>query len=271
MKMSEYDAFGPWTYKVDEDHEIPRYFREYVDENDNALFRLKIPRKIDRRDATPDMDLYEYLINVYEDRLVLMQLADGGIRMQKASYDKVCAVSMFKDLLLGRLYLYKDDGDVLSFDYNAVTESENLVTEVVEVVRKGMIGSYTSGDAEDFDINSIQPSDIYFVNMLNGIKQQGTKFVNCAIQDVRYLSVNQETGPVVGSLHMKTATEWIILKKRNKYAQEFIYIPRHRSIDTTFGGSAPHAGVVKMTLKVGSFSTDLLYDDDNAALVEHYK
>lgn len=62
MAISEYDAFGPWIYEVDGEHPLPRLFAPYVRERVDALMLLKILRDIERRRATPDMELYDYVV-----------------------------------------------------------------------------------------------------------------------------------------------------------------------------------------------------------------
>ena len=43
MRVSEYDAFGPWAYEIDEDHPLPPLFVPYVeDEKDKTILNKKI-------------------------------------------------------------------------------------------------------------------------------------------------------------------------------------------------------------------------------------
>jgi hypothetical protein len=70
---------------------------------------------------------------------------------------------------------------------------------------------------------------------------------------------------------MKTAKEWIVLKKLNQYAQEYLYIPRSSSPKFAFDGKAPYSGVKKMSIDVGNYSTEILYDEDNIPVIEHYQ
>ena len=62
-RVSEYDAFGPWIDEVFAPEDVPRLFRNHALDFDAARLVLKVPRDIVRRDATPDMDLYDYLLN----------------------------------------------------------------------------------------------------------------------------------------------------------------------------------------------------------------
>ena len=277
MKMSEYDAFGPWIYRIDEEHEIPRCFRPHVDEDDGALFRLKVPKQIERRDATPDMDLYDYLLNVYEDRLELLHLADEGVWMKKVKYNKICAISHYKDVLLGRLTIYLTD-DTFKFEYNAV--SEDMIMDVVSEIRKRYTAKVTQKEeGANFDVSKIKPEDLFFVNRWSQIQKEESPFVNCVYQPPRLLTdesgakPRKKNGPsnLGGSLHMKKADEWIILQRIAEYDYEYLFMPRSNLVQITPGGDSPYTGIKKISITAGSLSKELMYGADNAAIEALYR
>ena len=61
--ISEYDAFGPWIYEVHNVDELPRLYQNAGIDPTTCSLVLKIPRNIERRDATPDMHLYDHLVS----------------------------------------------------------------------------------------------------------------------------------------------------------------------------------------------------------------
>ena len=273
MKISEYDAFGPWIYKIDEGHEIPKAFLTYVDENDNAKFRLKVPKKIERRDATPDMDLYEYLLSVYDDRIELLQLLDEGVRLQKVEYSKVCSVVVFRELLFGRLSVYLGD-DTFTFEYNAV--SQDLIMEVVACIRKG----YQNGEIHDesataYDPTHLKMGDLFFINEWVRLEPKERPIEHCAYQASHALPDTGIAGVVkedlAGTLHIRKAQEWVVLQKPEDYSYEYQYLPRNASAKIETGVSTEYPGIAKMTYTLGNFSTEVLYDADNTAIDDHYR
>ena len=46
MRVSEYDAFGPWVYMIDEDHPLPSLFAPCVENPEAYRMLFKIPRNI---------------------------------------------------------------------------------------------------------------------------------------------------------------------------------------------------------------------------------
>ena len=70
--ISEYDAFGPWVYEIDEDHPLPKLFVPYIQPDPDRSIMVKVPRQIDRQDANPDMDLYDYVIAVGKEYLTIV-------------------------------------------------------------------------------------------------------------------------------------------------------------------------------------------------------
>ena len=53
MRDPEYDRFGPWIIEISEADPPPPLFRPYLTREETVLLSIKIPRKIDRRDAPP--------------------------------------------------------------------------------------------------------------------------------------------------------------------------------------------------------------------------
>lgn len=43
MRVSEYDAFGPWVYMIDEDHPLPSLFAPCVENPEAYRMLFKIP------------------------------------------------------------------------------------------------------------------------------------------------------------------------------------------------------------------------------------
>ncbi len=266
MKISEYDAFGPWIYEIDEEHEIPRFYRSYVDENDGAVFRLKVPKKIERRDANPDMNLYDYLFNVYEDRLEVMQIVGEDMKLHRIDFDKVSAVSAFRELLLGRLTIFFDN-DSFTFEYNAV--SQDTVMKVVDCIRRGYKGADSGQGSAAYDPSQLQFDDLFFVNEWVRIEPLERPFVHCAYQRTHPLG-DVDKSELYGSLHMKKENEWIILRKLGQYSYDYLYLPRNASTDINTAAGSEFPGVNKLLISAGNHSTEVLFDADNKEIINHY-
>jgi len=81
-RTAEFDAFGPWILQVSTYDDVPPLFRT-VANLDGANLALKIPRRIDRRDANPD--LYDQLLIVRDQGMDVLtrtpQFAPGWRRL----------------------------------------------------------------------------------------------------------------------------------------------------------------------------------------------
>lgn len=78
-RVSEYDAFGPWVDEVSVPEDVPRLFRDHALDLDTARLVLKVPRDIARRDASPDMDLYDYLLILDSSCLTVLKRHGAGL------------------------------------------------------------------------------------------------------------------------------------------------------------------------------------------------
>ncbi|BDZ60782.1 hypothetical protein GCM10025873_05730 [Demequina sediminis] len=70
--VSEYDRFGPWIDRVETEADVPRLFRPHGVDLAAARLVLKVPRNVARRDASPDMDLYDHLLVLGRDSLTVL-------------------------------------------------------------------------------------------------------------------------------------------------------------------------------------------------------
>ena len=133
----EYDAFGPWVYNIKAERDIPKRFRAACERHRAARFLLKVPRRVDRRDAHPGMDLYVAVLAVHNHGVSLMRLTGEGVTTQDAVWDEVAALESHINLLIGRWTLMLRDGGAFAVDYNAV--SSDLMDKVTDFVRSRWI------------------------------------------------------------------------------------------------------------------------------------
>jgi hypothetical protein len=141
--VSEYDLFGPWIDEVTTLEEVPPLYRDHPLDLQRARLVLKVPREIARRDATPDMDLYDHLLLLDEVGITALsrRLTTGSRRAPVARgydvtavpYSQVVAVLDTVDLLDGRLTIFTQAGAALAVRYNGSTRAN--VTRLVSAIR----------------------------------------------------------------------------------------------------------------------------------------
>ena len=149
MRSAEYDAFGPWIVRVGSIDLVPRLYRDHPLDLERAVMVLKVPRNVTRRDATPDMDLYDHLIIVEPERLEVLSRSGSGYGVQVIEHSQVTAIDYGTDLLDGWLTLFTTSTSVvteaaprrpaLTLKFNS--SSEEIVEDLVTTLRRLALGA----------------------------------------------------------------------------------------------------------------------------------
>ena len=131
----EYHCFGPWILEITEENPMPPLFVPYYKETNNCLMLIKVPMNIDRSQAKPGMDLYNYIIGMYDNYVYLLERNEKEVIETKFSYSEIEGIENFSDLLLGKLTIYLKYRKV-TINYSSVSEdisSQLLVTVKSEI------------------------------------------------------------------------------------------------------------------------------------------
>lgn len=151
---NEYDRFGPWIDDVTTPDEVPRVFRSYPVDPTTARLVLKVPRNIARRDATPDMDLYDHLVILEGEMLTLLSRRKGTKAASRPADDgqaydvvavalaDVVAIRNDLNLLEGRLTVSTLGGDSIAMPYNG--SARGKATWLVNELRAAGAGKEAS-------------------------------------------------------------------------------------------------------------------------------
>ncbi len=145
--VSEYDRFGPWVDEVTRIEDVPRLYREYPIDFGAARLVLKVPRNITRRNATPEMDLYDHLIMVGQVQLTVLSRRIGrslrstgsdsakGYDIVEIPFPEIVAIRNSLNLLDGRLTVSTSEGTPVKVSYNgsAADVVRTLVGDLREV------------------------------------------------------------------------------------------------------------------------------------------
>ncbi|MGN1031493.1 MAG: hypothetical protein ACI4PQ_07800 [Butyricicoccaceae bacterium] len=243
MKIPEYDAFGPWIYEIDEDYPVPPLFLPYVNKDATPLISFKVPRELERRKISRDMDLYDYLITAYEDHIQVLKRTDYSAEETNIPYSDIEGIKSYRCLLRGVCTIYTKDGNI-EFAYNTV--SSQIVTKFIQIVRsKYLIGC--PKDRQKLDIHySYQGflDDTLFFHTINDLRNQGENFRIGAFQPVVPIRRKNEKfaeaiwtklqPPTLPStLHLFNDHELLIIqrgkatraKRKTEYSFDYTYLP----------------------------------------------
>jgi len=137
---AEYDAFGPWILSVGTPDDVPRAFRGYPFDFSVAEFILKLPRDIARRDATPDMHLYDRMLVIDSSGLTVLSRIGDGFETTRIEPAAIGAVEHSIELLDGMLSVHGIDGTRVDVPYNGASRG------VVAAVAKRLVDLATEAD-----------------------------------------------------------------------------------------------------------------------------
>jgi hypothetical protein len=132
-RNAEYDRFGPWAIEISAEDPLPSIFEPHLTRTESPLLAVKIPRKIARRDAHPGMDLYDYVVSLYERDLLILQRVGQDVRARIVDYRDVQHLRVREDLLRGNLHVGLPDASV-DLPYNTV--SHQLLGRLVDLLQQ---------------------------------------------------------------------------------------------------------------------------------------
>lgn len=143
VRTREFDLFGPWVDEVRDPEDVPRLYRDHGIDFGSARLVLKVPRNIARRDATPDMDLYDFLLIAEPDALTVLervppprsrgQAAPSTYTEQSFAYRDIVAIRDSVNLLDAHLSITASDGATARVRYNG--SAAQPITGLIDLLR----------------------------------------------------------------------------------------------------------------------------------------
>lgn len=170
--ISEYDAFGPWVYEIDEQHPLPKLFVPYIQPDPDRSIMVKVPRQIERQDATPDMDLYDYVITVSKEYLTIYGRTEGSqvVRVISVKYEDVVAMTIKNVLLSSEVTIMLLSGETIVVPFNRI--SFEVMQKVILAVRSNTQNQPVNlpDPVDKITVDDLQ--DTTFVNLFNEFAAQ---------------------------------------------------------------------------------------------------
>lgn len=143
--MSEYDRFGPWIDEITTPDEVPPLYRDFPLDLEATRLVLKVPRDIARRDANPQMDLYDHVLILEASTLTVLSrripervrraaAVERGYSIVRIALADVVAVRDAVELLAARFTLVVRDGTQFTIAYNGAANA--AIARLVEALRE---------------------------------------------------------------------------------------------------------------------------------------
>jgi hypothetical protein len=134
----EYDHFGPWALELSDEDPAPQLFEPYLTGRGAPLLGLKIPRHVERRNVRPGVDLYDYVVALYADELLVLERARGGVTSTTCRIRDIRHLSVHRSLLRGNVHIGLPSGPI-DVPYNTV--SEKLMQRLATLIRARYVSS----------------------------------------------------------------------------------------------------------------------------------
>ena len=236
MRVSEYDAFGPWIYEIDEDHPLPPLFVPRVEHPENYRMLFKIPRDIERRKATPDMDLYDYVVGVDNSGIRVWSRREKTVETAYLPFREIGGIRLYQWLLKGVCSIYGGEKTV-TLPYNTV--SADAFWKLLYTVRQTWPQEDTAPRGLERDAGLVEEQvDIWLYNQLRDLRDRGIPFNADAYQPYHSAFRTGRRFPwtkaeeFAGTLYLHNERELLLLrsgkpekKGEQKYSAEFTAIP----------------------------------------------
>lgn len=282
MAISEYDAFGPWIYEIDEEHPLPELFKNHFPESENYLMLFKIPCEIERRLATPDMDLYDCVVGATENGIHIATRENHSVTHVFVAYTDICGVRLFRRFLHGVCTLYTSTKSV-TFIFNAV--SMEIVQRLVKMIRTRYLCSKTKTLAISPTAEDSVP-EVLFVNLLKDLRNSGEQIslgayqleIPVELKEGSLLTrISHKLHPrnLTRSLHLFSDKELIIIqsgediKERDtiEYGYDYTYIPFDSIQNISASDSERYHNICKyqIHLESDSFTYHIAADNKKCA------
>ncbi len=171
-RTREYNEFGPWIISITEPEMMPALFRPFYRETENPLMLIKIPRKIERRAASPMMDLYDFVIGAFDKYLYILRRNAKNVTAKTVDYRDIMAVKRSHAILKGELTLFLPD-EQIKIAYSTV--SDDIVLELIRLIQEKQAAADNTmlqwenlfGEYEPFESGAM---DLYYENLCEKLK-----------------------------------------------------------------------------------------------------
>ena len=227
----EFSTFGPWVYEINESYPLPRLFAPFFDKDDQAIMKIKIPRDIDRRNAKPGMNLYDYVIALYRDQLRILERSENdSVTDHLIDAADFMGIRIYKNMLRAACTIYTVNGS-FSFSFNSA--SMDLIWKTANLILASMERNRPV-DVSSLPVTEAQPKTMLLQNMLHDIRKEREDIAVGAVQEGMEVYPREDTAVKI---------ERMLWKELNIYLYNYAAQQTHGCESFPFQGIFPPDGV----------------------------
>lgn len=213
---------------------------------------FKIPRNIERRKATLDMDLYDQVVGLDCEAVHIWTRQEKAVEPIVILFREITGVRLYQRLLLGICTIYGQNGGT-EIRYNTVSSA--IMWKFTELIRKECPIENVAPTGIQGDLNLRENDvDIWLYNQMRDLRERGTPFELDAYQPCWSACRTGRRFPwtkpeeFAGTLYLHNDRELLLLrsgkpekKGEQKYSAEFTAIPWTSLRDVTLEPSGEYA------------------------------
>ena len=290
-RKAEFAAFGPWILEITDQTPLPPLFIPYYKEDGIALMRIKIPRDIERRKANQDMDLYDYIIGLYEDHIYILERVDRNVKETVISYAEMEALENYVDILAGKFTIFLHDRKVI-IPYNAV--SGEIINRMMRIIRdRYTVKSYQRlASPYDCDSEKSRITETRYRNLLNELREEKENFDITVIQPSVMLhtmngGIRQKvlqylySERLLGSIYLANQSEVLVISRGTPFktrkdviscnSHSHLYIPIEKLQNILFQNDDRFDNLQKLSMITNNYTFLFYFDDSNKESQDFYR
>lgn len=283
----EYDRFGPWVIEISDEDPPPPLFVPHLTRDETPLLSLKIPRKISRRDAHPGMDLYDYVVSLYDEDMLVLERIERQVEARTIRYREIQHLSLREELLRGTVHLGVPQGH---YDLPFNTVSGDLMRRLVDIIRERYLSQEEPLPVEVEPVAAAELS-FYFERLLreeqagdSGMRPVAAQADTAmgALEDnlMRRVVFGLVAKRLLESLHFSDCRELRVIDRGQPYAyrwqsvygraETWIPLADITAIDWDWGPDEATTAPVTVTISTGAGDLSWIFTPNNATL-GHYR
>ena len=281
----EFNTFGPWVYEINDAYPLPRLFAPYFKDDDQAIIKIKVPRDIDRRNANPEMHLYDYVIALYKDQLrILERREDDTVGESFVNAADFMGIRIYKNLLRAACTIYSVDG-ATSFSFNSV--SMDLVWKFANLILASLEKSNPM-NVSSLPVTDAEPETMLLQNMLHDLQIEKPDITLAAVQKGIDVYRKEGTAAMIErmiwkemnpeALHLFTDKELVVLENgffpnragMPDFGYTYTIVPLNKVTAVNISDSKEYSLLMDCTIYLGRNQLIYHYDVDNEEVGEFY-
>ncbi len=279
----EYDAFGPWILEINDVYTMPRLFAPYYKKSQKPIMIFKIPRDIERRNANPSMDLYDYVVALFDTYLYFLQRNGSDVLEYTIAYSDIQAVRYSYDILLGKIHFFIP-GKTITIRYNTV--SDNIVEKMAAILAEKVSAKENAAyrmDALPYSFNTVE---FLYANLINNIRRLEPSAKLAAYQPVatfkrkiRGLGFLKIPTRLQSMAFIVKPAEMIVIGrlkplrfiKNSQLSYSFLRLPYHAIEDIGLHDETDHENLNVLRIATADHEFSFLYEKSNNRLNSLYQ